>query len=261
MAVFFIVPTKRGRRCRYSHPVDVLCRSYELLQRCTIEDFLSRLEVVSRTVGLAHPTAQVEGLLIKILFLAANPKDTPPLRLDEESRTIDESLRRSDLRDAFRIEQHWAVRVSDLQDLILRHRPDILHFSGHGTTTKEIILEDQSGLHEPVSSRALKNLLAVAGGSIRCVVLNACYSERQARAITEHVDCVIGMARSIGDQAAISFADGFYRGLGYGKSIKEAFKLGCNQIELNSLAEESTPKLTARQGVDAGQVVLVKALG
>jgi len=182
---------------------------------------------------------------IKILFLAANPSDTTRLRLDEESRTIDQALRQTEFRDRFEVEQHWAVRVSDMQGLLLRHEPDIVHFSGHGSKAGEIILEDNFGPSRPVSARALSQLFSVLKDNIRCVVLNACYSERQARAIAQHIDCVIGMSDSIGDLAAIGFATSFYRALGYGRDVKTAFDLGCLQIDLESLDEQDTPKLLA----------------
>jgi hypothetical protein len=59
-------------------------------------------------------------MTIKLLFLAANPTDTDRLRLDEESR------------DQFELKTHWAVRADDLQELLMRYQPDIVHFSGHG---------------------------------------------------------------------------------------------------------------------------------
>lgn len=65
---------------------------------------------------------------------------------------------------------------------------------------------------------------------IRGVVLNACWSEAQARAILPHVRFVIGMARPIPDSAAIRFAAGLYRGLGFGLGIADAFKLGRNEM-------------------------------
>jgi hypothetical protein len=71
--------------------------------------------------------------MIRILFLAANPKDTDPLQLGEGVRAIRERLRLADLRDQFVIEQEWAVRVTDLQGFLLQHRPQIAHFSGHGS--------------------------------------------------------------------------------------------------------------------------------
>ncbi|MBE9507063.1 MAG: CHAT domain-containing protein, partial [Chloroflexi bacterium] len=126
--------------------------------------------------------------MIKILFLAANPTNTARLRLDEESRAIDQALRQAEYRDKFEIAQHWAVRVADLQGYLLRHKPDIVHFSGHGGQSSEIILEDSSGESHPVSTRALSTLFSVLKDNIRCVVLNACYSEQQARAIAEYID-------------------------------------------------------------------------
>ncbi|WP_272819180.1 hypothetical protein [Scytonema hofmannii] len=46
----------------------------------------------------------------KILILAANPKSTTPLRLDEEVREIDAGLQRAKHREQFVLEQKWAVR-------------------------------------------------------------------------------------------------------------------------------------------------------
>jgi hypothetical protein len=182
---------------------------------------------------------------IKILFLAANPSDTSQLRLDEEIRSIDQALRQAEFRDRFDVKQQWAVRVVDLQGHLLRHKPDVVHFSGHGTAASEIILEDHQGKSQPVSSRALSQLFSVLKDNIRCVVLNACYSEQQAQAIAAHIDCVIGMSKAIGDSAAVSFAEAFYQALGYGRNVRAAFDLGCLQIDLKGLNEQDTPKLLA----------------
>ena len=185
------------------------------------------------------------GSKVKVLFLAANPKDTNPLRLDEEIRSIDLALQQAEFRDKFDIKQHWAVRVTDLQGYLLRHQPDIVHFSGHGSAVSEILLEDNNGNSRPVPPRALSQLFSILKDNIRCVVLNACYSEPQAQAIAKHIDCVIGMSNAIGDEAAISFAAAFYQALGYGRSVQAAFDLGCVQIDLENLNEQDTPKLLA----------------
>lgn len=58
---------------------------------------------------------------IKILFLAANPKDTSRLDLSAEVREIDQSLRLSKFGSQFILEQSWAVQVRDLQDCLLRY--------------------------------------------------------------------------------------------------------------------------------------------
>jgi hypothetical protein len=185
------------------------------------------------------------GRQIRILFLAANPMDTTSLRLDEEIRTIDRVLRQSEFRERFDLKQQWAVRVSDLQEHFLRFTPDIVHFSGHGSSRGEIVLEGMDGSSQSVAPRTLSSLFATLKDNIKCVVLSACYSEEQAQAIAEHIACVVGMTSAIGDKAAIHFAAAFYRALGYGRDVKTAFDLGTSQIALEGLAEQDTPKLYA----------------
>lgn len=196
------------------------------------------------------------GTKIRVLFLAANPKDTDKLRLDEEIRSIDQALRDAAFRDKFEIAQHWAVRVADLQGHLLRHTPHVLHFSGHGSTSSEIVLEDQNGNSRAVPTDALRQLFSVLKDNLRCVILNACYSEQQAHAIAQEIECVVGMSHAIGDQAAISFAAAFYQAIGYGRDIQTAFELGRGRIHLEGSDEHATPKLIALN-IDPKDVVLV----
>jgi len=193
---------------------------------------------------------------IRILFLAANPKDTPALRLDEEIRGIDKALRGADFRDRFDIKQQWAVRVTDVQDHLLRYKPDIVHFSGHGNSTSEIMLEGPTGNSQTVPARALSQVFSVLKDNIRCVVLNACYSQPQAQAIAQHIDCVIGMSQAVGDVAAVSFAAAFYQALGYGRNIRTAFDLGCVHIDMEGLDEQNIPQLLATVA-DPANIVFV----
>lgn len=181
--------------------------------------------------------------MITILFLASNPIDTSSLRLDEEIRAIDQWIQRSKNGNLFEIKQAWAVRVADLQEALLRYKPDIVHFSGHGSNTNEIIFMDDSGTKQPVSNASFTNLLFTLRDKIRCVVLNACYSEQQANEIAQNIDCVIGMKKTITDQSSIKFAAAFYQALAYGMNVKVAFDLGCNQIDLEGLGEQDVPKL------------------
>lgn len=194
---------------------------------------------------------------IKILFLAANPMDTINLRIDEEIRGIRLSLRQTKHRDNFDIQQEWAVRVRDLEGHLLHHQPDIVHFSGHGSSANGIILGNYPGDSHPVSADTLSNLFLVLKSNIRCVVLNSCYSEVQAYAIAKHIDCVIGMSKAIEDTAAISFAVAFYQALGYGKDVKAAFDLGCLQIHLEGLNEQDVPRLLSFNS-NPSEVVFVR---
>jgi hypothetical protein len=165
---------------------------------------------------------------VTILFLAANPADLQeaPLRLEEEIREIDLALRAAEYRDRFRVQSHWAVRLSDVTEYLQRHKPEIVHFSGHGSDAGEIVLEDDHGNSRPAPIETLRGIFKALGENVRCVVLNACYSEPQAQAIVESIDCVIGMGTEVADDDAIVFARDFYRALGYGRSVRVAFEAG-----------------------------------
>jgi hypothetical protein len=54
------------------------------------------------------------------------------------------------------------------------------------------------------------------------------------------------MSIEVGDLAAIRFAAAFYQAIGYGEDMETAFKLACNQIDLEGLGEQDTPKLISR---------------
>jgi hypothetical protein len=190
----------------------------------------------------------------KILFLAANPVDTPRIRIDEEIRAIDDRIQLAEFRELFDVTYHSAVRVGDLQSLLMRHKPNIVHFSGHGAETHEIILVDPTGKGRRVPVAAIGGLFAILNAGLQCVVLNACYTDRQAVEIAKHVPCVIGVSKTLGDDAAIAFAASFYLALGFGKSIKVAFDLGRNQIALEFPGQEDQPVLLGKDSA-CGEVV------
>jgi hypothetical protein len=180
-----------------------------------------------------------------ILILAANPRDNKRLRLDEEFRLIEIAIERSRRRDEFKIEHKLAVTDDDLRRALLTSEPEIVHFSGHGNGLG-LEFEDDLGYALPISSRALAGLFRLCKGHVRCVVLNACFSRFQAEAISEYIECVVGMEAAIGDQAAIKFSQGFYDGLVHGRTFEDAFELGRNAIDLRGIPEYQTPVLLKR---------------
>lgn len=129
------------------------------------------------------------------------------------------------------------MRPDDLRKALLETKAQIVHFCGHGSGKNGLVLENEQGEAKSISTQALANLFKLFSGQIKCVVLNACYSEEQAEAIVQHVGYVIGMNEAIGDEAAIKFSIGFYDALGAQRSIKDAFDFGCNSIEIEGIAE------------------------
>lgn len=186
--------------------------------------------------------AEQEGQ-IAVLFLGADPTDASRLRLGEELREIQEKLQLARLRDRFELHQRMSVRPADISQALLDSQPHIVHFSGHGTRGGELCCENTSGQIQPLTPDALAALFEQFADQVDCVVLNACYSESQAHAIARHIRWVIGMSEAFGDRAAIAFATGFYQAIGAGRSIEEAYRLGCAQIRLQGIPEYLTPVL------------------
>ena len=123
---------------------------------------------------------------ITVLFIASNPLDAPQLRLDEEARSIQEMIRKSEHRDSVSFETRWATRALDVIQAINEENPAIIHFSGHGS----------------------------------------CFSYGQAQEVVQHVDAAVGVTTTIGDVAARVFAAQFYSAIEFGLSIKQAFEQG-----------------------------------
>jgi GTPase SAR1 family protein len=182
-----------------------------------------------------------------ILILSANPQGTNPLRLDKEVREIREVLKRSKYGDdLFHVEPIWAVRVQDIHQAMFDCQPKIVHFAGHGGGEKGLVFEDETGQVKLVSAEVLTGLFGLFANRLDCVLLNACYSEVQAKEISRRINYVIGMSQKIGDQAAIEFAVGFYMALGAGETFESCHKHGCIQINMQGISEHLIPQLLTK---------------
>ena len=190
-----------------------------------------------------EPKEQVRSVK-KILILAADPKTTVRLRLDEEARDIGEGLRQAKHREQFVISSKLAVRLRDLRRVLLDFEPNIVHFTGHGKENG-LLVEDELGFAALISTKTLSGLFELFSDHIECVILSTCYSARQAAAIKKHINYVIGMRKEIGAKASIEFSVGFYDALGSGRYVEDAFKFGRNAIQQKfpDLSERLLPLL------------------
>jgi len=187
--------------------------------------------------GFENHKAEGEKSRMKILMLSASPEQEERLRVDEENREIKRQIRENG--GKLDIGSEFAVKVSDLQGHLLRERPNVLHFSGHGSDASSIILENSNGESFEVPPDALADLVKMFKSDLTCVVLNCCYSSNQALAIAKHIPYVIGCDDSVGDTAALTFSYAFYRALSHGRSFEDSFEFGVNEINLTSDREES----------------------
>jgi hypothetical protein len=220
---------------------------------------------------------------IKILLLASDPFKTNALALDEEIRAITAKIQSSDYRDALELIPALAVRPDDLHQLLLHHKPHVVHSSGHGTRgtstgdappgtlisgrelgepymreDEQLVLTSGDRRAEPISKAALVELLKLLPDNVQLVFLNSCRSAPIAVALAEVIPYAIGMTEAITDEAAIAFASAFYEALGFGRTLQGAFDLGRHGLMIGHAREDQTPQLYCREGAkDPTQVVLV----
>lgn len=195
---------------------------------------------------------------ITVLFFATNPADTGRLRLDEEVRSIQEMIRKSEHRDCIAFESRWAVRPLDILQAINELNPSVVHFSGHGADTGDLVLESADGTAKRVTKEAITQTIMTTSDKIRLLFFNACFSYEQACAVTEYVDAAIGMTTSIGDTAAVAFSAQFYSSLGFGLPLQKAFEQAKGALMLESPTEQDTPQLYLKDGIDSNTLYLVR---
>lgn len=188
---------------------------------------------------------------IKVLFLSANPSNTSRLYLGTEIKEIGDSLYSALHRDSFELISEWALTVDSLQKALLRYSPHIVHFSGHGNIQKGIVLNDEYGKAHTVGKQPLTALFRILKDNIRIIVLNACHTEEQADAIGEVIDYTIGMNTTIADKAAVFFSASFYSALGFGRSVREAFDLAVNNLQMKFPDVYKTPVFRVREGASS----------
>lgn len=184
-----------------------------------------------------------------ILLLSANAGGHRQLQLDQERRAIDHEVAYSRASARLDVRTADALRLDDLQRVLLRYEPIVAHFSGHGHPRDGIQVVDETGQPRSVPPRALSDLFDILSDGLRCVVLNACHTDEQARVIAAHVPYVVGMRRQVLDDTAILFATGFYRGLANGRTIRTSFELARNGLDLHGVPERDVPRLIVHPGV------------
>lgn len=199
---------------------------------------------------------------IKVQVFAADPLSSGVggsarrLMLDEEVRRMRATVRDAHSRDAVEFDVHWATRPGDVLLAMNEVTAEVVHFSGHGGT-RGLVLVAENRQPCPVDATALVRLFSAFPAGVRVVVLNACLSLPQAEAIAGVVGCAIGTGGQISDEAAITFAGGFYRAIAFGRSVQSAFDQARAELGMSHPGEAGLPELVARAGVDPTRLVLM----
>jgi hypothetical protein len=165
---------------------------------------------------------------LTILFVSADPTDATTdagrIRLLQEYNTLKKIVGQTKFPEVFEIKDLPSCGIEDLTRGLVKYRPSIFHFSGHGAT-EGLCVEGEDGRAKLVDPKRLANALHLASKDrLKGVILNACYAESQASYIADAVGHVIAMKGNVSDKAANAFTREVYQALGTGKSFDEAFK-------------------------------------
>jgi hypothetical protein len=198
---------------------------------------------------------------IKVLFLAADPfRDAARLELGEKMRAIDHAIQQGSAREGLELVAHFGTQTGDVQAALQRHRPQIVHFAGHGGRAGVIYLGDDRGGRAEVGKAALAKLFGALNGGVRVVVLNGCHTLPVATVLSKVVDYAIGTRDRISDEAAIQFADAFYTALAFGSGVRQAFDLAVARLMVQASPDAAVPALRAHVRADPAPLLSMLAV-
>jgi hypothetical protein len=184
----------------------------------------------------------------KIVMLAANPLDRPRIRLDVEQREIRNRVR---MLGSTKVELDFviepAARTQDILTSVLGSDAEVFHFSGHGEIDGLVVFETDNGLQRRVDGALLADHLKRIGRSLKCLVLNACYSDRLASTLAPHFEVMVGCNAEIDDDAAITFASAFYAAMAAGRSYSDCYAIAVSDVRVNHSLKEAD-KYVIRHG-------------
>jgi hypothetical protein len=196
---------------------------------------------------------------IKILVLAANSDGQTRLELGREFKKISNAIRAGRYRAAFQLlEPQFDVGIGSLSAALLRDRPHVVHFCGHGSASQGLVFVGEDGYSQVAGKRELITLFRELRLQPRLIFLNACHTKDQAKLLSRMFDYTIGTNGLIEDRHAANFAGWFYRTLAEGATVKGAFQSA--RAEVGEYAVGMS-ELSPRRGVVDSQPFILQVLG
>jgi hypothetical protein len=195
---------------------------------------------------------------IKILYLSSSPADQSELEVDKEFReiyqsfsqnsaTLDNHLRKDREFRAVYENAHNRyftaisvsnLRASDIQAVVLKTVPEIIHFSGHASAD-EIFFENAGGESKGVSKNALVNFFGILRKKPDIVFFNACRTSGILKRLSRIIDFVVVTRQAVDDAAAVTFAAKFYEFLSLGQTVKTAFECAKSHFDFEGRKEDA----------------------
>ncbi|GIG64716.1 CHAT domain-containing protein [Phytomonospora endophytica] len=228
------------------------------MQRAEMTRRLEQTESIVEGVLVHVPAPKPEKL--RGLLLGASSEGE--LRVAREQARIRSVVERANHRDLIQMDARASATAVDLLDGILRFRPHVVHFSGHGDEDGALFFEEDTDIapkDTAVTPRVFAAAMAATDTPPILVLLNACDSAVQiGDLVRDIVPFAIGMSDEIMDGDAITYAANFYAAVANGHSIRSAHAAGQVALELAGLTGAKLPVLACAAGLDPAAAILVK---
>jgi hypothetical protein len=249
-------------------PPELAALPWEFLYDPTAEDYLCLSIPLVRYMDIPRPRQPLTvDPPLRILAMVARPEELDRLDVDQELRRLTQAL--ADLEAAGRVQLSWVQGQTwwDLQGALDRGEWHILHFIGHGAVDSGsgegvLAFAAEEGGVQRIGATDLALLLA-EHRSLRLVVLNSCdtaraiaadrFSSTASALMRRGIPAVVAMQYEISDQAAITFARGFYTALAAQHPVDQAVTRARRAIKLarHNTLEWATPVLYLRSPTGA----------
>lgn len=185
-------------------------------------------------------------------MLIASPIGQTPIDVSLEAREVEIERRKALNGGAFELKVYPAASSESLTTALNDDKPDIVHFSGHGTAGSIVLdnqtIKDVGG--QAVQAATLARILKTAPERPKLLVLNACESAAEAQKLTGAVDTVIAMTAVVPDSTAYSYARRLYGALFAGLTIAQAHEQACAVVSIDDPAGSTLPTLVSAPGID-----------
>ena len=229
---------------------------WEFLYDSKKRSFLAHTQATSIVRYLQLPDA-IKPLEVtppfKLLVASASPSDFGHLNLDKEQEELKKAFDKLEHEGIVQVTWLEHATVEKLATAFEEQNFHWLHFMGHSGFDDKfgegvLVLEDESGRGDYYGATHLRVLLQDYD-SLRLVVLNSCSGAKQeandpfssiaTTLILGGIPAVIAMQFDISDQAAIGFAETFYKHLAKGDAVDKAmaetrkhlYAVKCNNVE------------------------------
>lgn len=225
-------------------------------ERATLESRIVRTEeVVDQAARHLHKPKHER---LRVLILGSSSEGD--LRVGREQKRIRAAVEAALHRELIELDVRPAATTEDLLDGMSSFRPHVVHFSGHSSEGLIVFEGERDEPHQGVivTAGAFARAIEATDEPPTLVVLNSCGSAAQIDdLVAQVVPFAIGMADSIEDGDAITYAARFYASVANGQSIRSSHFAGQAALELAGLDGVDLPVLAWAHGADPATTVLV----